>query len=81
MRVNPEQVLIEDGIPSEGRIKKSDIKQAFSNSHQQGDSNNRCGQQLNPCSSIEGPREQWHFHPGHSRGSHTVNRNNEIQSR
>ncbi len=78
--IDPEKVLVKQGIAPFGRIEESNAQDSFPGYHQQGDSHNGCGQQLDPACSIEGPGKQGHLQPGHPRCPHPVDGDNEIQT-
>jgi len=77
--IDPEKVLVEKGIAPLGRIKETYAENPLTCNHQQGDSNDGCGKQLDPASSVQGPGKQGHLHPGHPRCTHPVDGHNEIQ--
>src|SRR5664280_268886 len=55
MTVSPEQMLIKKRISTQCRIKKSNMQCSFGNDHEQGNTDNRSGQQLDPTSCIKCP--------------------------
>src|SRR6266850_6417486 len=66
MRIEPEQVLEEDGVPAEGRVEKAEMKHALEAGKQQGDGDDRRSQNHDEAGSVVRPDEEREPEPGHS---------------
>src|SRR6202162_6298304 len=80
MRIEPENVLEQDGIAADGRIENADVEGAFQGHQSERNGDNRCTENLNQGSCIVGPDEQRQTAPGHTGRAHLVNGNDEIKS-
>ncbi len=74
-------MLIENGISAQCRIEDADSESTLDDEQQQGDPQNRSGQHLDDGCCIDGPQEQWHTEPRHSRRAKPVDRHHEVHAR
>ena len=80
VRVEPEQVLEEDGISAEHRVKEAKMKHALEAGEQQGNRNYRGSEDEDNAGGVVGPNEKRQAEPGHPRRAHGVNGDDEIQA-
>ena len=80
MRIEPEQVLKQQRIAAQRRIKDSDVEQSFERYQQNRDSNYRRSKHHDDAGRVIRPAEQRHPVPGHSRSAHPVDGDDEIQA-
>ena len=78
MAVEPEEVLIQNWIAAHGWIKDSNVERALHNEQQQRDAQHWRRKNLNNGRGINGPQEQRHAEPRHSRRTQFVHGDNEI---
>ena len=78
MAVEPEEVLIQNWIATHGWIKDSDIERALNNQQKKRDAQHWRRKNLNNGRGINGPQEQRHAEPRHSRRTQFVHGDNEI---
>ena len=80
VRVDPEQVLVEERIASFGRIEYADPEQALGDHQQQRDPDDRSREHLDPGRPIKRPDKERHAMPGHAGSAQPVNRRDEVQA-
>src|SRR5262245_17104002 len=81
MGVEPEEMLEENGIPSQRRVEDPDVKAAFQGKQDNRDGQDRCCQHLDKGRGVVRPDEKRQPEPGQSGSAHLVNRYDEIESR
>lgn len=81
MRVDPEQVLVQERIPALGGVEETDAEQAFDEDQGHGDAQHRRGQKLNPGRCIERPGEERELAPAHLRSTQAMDGGDEIEPR
>lgn len=81
VRVEPEKVLVQDGIAAHCRIKDPDTKGSFKDQKQQGDGQHGSCEDLDERSGVKCPQEQGHPRPSHPRRTHLVDGNNKVDAR
>ena len=80
MGVNPEHVLIKNGIAPFGWVKNSYPKISLKKDEDHGDSNHRGGKYLDPRRRIDPPNKKRQTIPGHSRSPESVGRCHEVNA-
>src|SRR5262245_47173306 len=80
MGIEPEQVLEQNRIATECRIKNSDTPYTFYGNEQQRNSDNRWAQNLDDSGRVMRPDKQRQSEPRHSRSTHLVDRHYEVQA-
>ena len=80
VRVDPEQVLVEDRIASVRRVEDRHAEPALEHDQTQRDADDRRRDDLDPARRVQRPDEQRHPEPRHARRSHAVHRGDEVQS-
>src|SRR5882757_615277 len=80
VRIEPEQMLEEDGIAAESGIEKAQMKHALEAGEQQGDGDNGSAENHDQASGVVSPREQREAEPGHPGGAHGVDGDDEVKA-
>jgi len=80
MGIDPEEVLVQNWIATEGRIEDAEVKDPLENDEQKCDAQDRRGENLDPRRCIKRPWEQRHPHPIHPLRAHAMHGRNEIEA-
>src|ERR1041385_2806573 len=81
MRVEPEEVLVQQWIAAQRRIEDADVKESFDGDEHQGDGEHGRRQHENYAGGIDGPNEQRQTEPSQTRRAHFVYGDDEVESR
>ena len=81
MRIEPEHVLEKDRVATDGRIKNTNMRDAFDRKQQHRDRDDRRAEDHHETRRVMRPDKQRHSKPRHTRGPHRVNRDDKIQAR
>ena len=80
MRIEPEQVLEQQGIAAQRGREDAHVKNALERQQKKRDRQHGRAQHHDDAGGIHGPEEQRHAEPGHARGAHFVDGDDEIQA-
>jgi hypothetical protein len=80
MRVEPEQVLEQDGIAAQRRIEEAQVQHALEAGEQQGDRDDRRSQDEDNAGGVMRPNEKRQPEPGHAGRAHRVDGHNEVKA-
>src|SRR5882724_1335553 len=81
VRIEPEQMLKQYRIAADCRIKDSNSRHPLKRKQQHSDRDYGSTQNKDQGSRVYRPQKQRHAEPGHARSPHSVDGNDEIQSR
>ncbi len=79
VRVEPEQVLEEDGVAAAGGVEEAEVEDPLEGHQQDGDRHHRGAEDLDDRGGVVGPHEQRHPEPRHPRGPHLVDGDDEVE--
>jgi len=80
MRVDPEQVLVQERVAALGRIEQADAEQPLQEDQQHRDPQDGRGQDLDPGRGVERPNEQRHAEPAHAGRAQPVDGGDEVEA-
>ena len=80
MGIEPEQMLEQQRIAADCRIEDADVEDALEAQQEQRDRDHRRAQNEDEAGGVHRPDEERQAEPRHSRRSHLVNRDDEIQA-
>jgi hypothetical protein len=81
VRVEPEQVLIQNRVAAQVRVKNPDAEGALHGDQQQRNRHHGRAQHLNQARGVHRPHEQRQAEPSHAWRAHLVNRHEEVNPR
>src|SRR5690554_385467 len=81
MRVEPEEVLEEDGIATERRVEDTDLKDLLDEEKEHGDGEDRRREDLNDRGGVKPPNEEREAIPAEPRRPHLMRGGDEVQTR
>jgi hypothetical protein len=80
MGVEPEEMLVEQGITTECGIEDADVQHSLDHEEHQSDGQDRCGQKHDDAGGVEGPDHQRQPEPGQSWSAHAMDGDDEVQT-
>ena len=80
VRVEPEQVLEQHRVAAQRRVEDAEVQRAFRRHHQDRDGNDRGPEDHDQAGGVVRPDEQRQPEPGHPRGAHAMDGDDEVQA-